>query len=216
MKRSGFLFPVGVLIGIAATTVINNTIARAQATESWSRDRVTAMIFVKPQFGAFVPAEGNSIGVTWTKSEIVPICLVKQSIGGFEPAEGDSIGIVWSRNDVKPIVFVEPYLGRFVTSIQDSYPAQSIPTPVPAAPDAHGSAACASAVETHIAGDFNGWEGETLYKMDDGTIWRQANYHYHYHYAYHPSVIIFPSRSGTCHIRVEDDDDDGVDVVRIK
>jgi hypothetical protein len=52
--------------------------------------------------------------------------------------------------------------------------------------------------------------------MDDGSIWQQSTYQYHYHYTYHPSVTIYPNRSGTCHIKVEGDDDDGADVVRIK
>jgi hypothetical protein len=78
------------------------------------------------------------------------------------------------------------------------------------------SANCDPTIETNIRGDFNGWDDETVYKMDDGSIWQQANYHYHYHYAYHPSVIIYPTRSGACHIKVEDDDDEGVDVIRLK
>jgi hypothetical protein len=74
---------------------------------------------------------------------------------------------------------------------------------------------CDPAIETHIAGDFNGWDDETIYKMDNGQIWQQANYHYHYHYAYHPEVLIYKSGSG-CHIKVTGDDDRGVDVVRLK
>jgi len=85
----------------------------------------------------------------------------------------------------------------------------------PAAAPARTSSDCSPAIETHIAGDYNGWDDETIYKMDNGQIWQQAEYHYHYHYAYHPSVIIYPTRSG-CHIKVEDDDDKGVDVVRLK
>jgi len=38
--------------------------------------------------------------------------------------------------------------------------------------------------EGQIDGDFNGWEGETVYKRRDGHIIEQASYHYHYHYAY--------------------------------
>jgi hypothetical protein len=74
---------------------------------------------------------------------------------------------------------------------------------------------CNPAIETNIRGEYGGWNDEVIYKMDNGQIWQQANYHYHYHYAYHPSVIIYPTSRG-CHIKVEDDDDEGVDVVRIK
>jgi hypothetical protein len=77
------------------------------------------------------------------------------------------------------------------------------------------SSNCDPAIETHITGEFNGWEDEKIYKMDNGQIWQQANYHYHYHYAYHPSVIIYKSSTG-CKIKVEDDDDEGVTVTRLK
>jgi hypothetical protein len=74
---------------------------------------------------------------------------------------------------------------------------------------------CESAIDTYIDGEFKGWEGETIYKLDNGESWQQSTYHYHYHYAYHPQVIIFKSASG-CHMRVIDDDDGGADVTRLK
>lgn len=84
------------------------------------------------------------------------------------------------------------------------------------APATTAHSACDSAIESNISGDFNGWDDETIYKLDDGSIWQQANYHYHYHYAYHPEVVIYKNKAGACHIRVTDDDDEGVDVVRLK
>ena len=74
---------------------------------------------------------------------------------------------------------------------------------------------CSPAVETQIEGEFNGWDNEVIYKMTNGDIWQQENYHYHYHYAYRPNVVIYSTSTG-CHIKVEDDDDEGVDVIRIK
>ena len=74
---------------------------------------------------------------------------------------------------------------------------------------------CTPAIESHVEGDFRGWEGQTIYRLDNGQIWRQSTYHYHYHYAYHPAVVIYQTESG-CHMRVTDDDDDGATVARIK
>jgi tetratricopeptide (TPR) repeat protein len=82
-------------------------------------------------------------------------------------------------------------------------------------PTASGSY-CSEAIETHITGEFKGWDGETIYKMDNGSIWEQSMYRYHYHYAYHPQVLIYQSASGACHIKVDGDDDEGVDVRRVK
>lgn len=50
--------------------------------------------------------------------------------------------------------------------------------------------------EGQIDGDFNGWEGETVYKLMDGRIIQQSSYHYHYHYSYSPTVIICRSSRG--------------------
>jgi hypothetical protein len=65
------------------------------------------------------------------------------------------------------------------------------------------------AYEAQIDGDFNGWDGETIYKLMDGHIIQQASYHYHYHYAYSPHVIIYKSDGGY-KIHVENDNDQDV------
>jgi hypothetical protein len=57
-------------------------------------------------------------------------------------------------------------------------------------------ATLAQAYEGQIDGDFNGWEGETIYKLMDGHIIQQADYHYHYHYAFSPRVVIYQDGGG--------------------
>ncbi len=213
MKSAQLVFVAGMLVGSLSSTLIEVGMVSAQTLQSWSKDEVTPMILVKPSgFGTFVPDGENSLGLSWTKSQVVPTVLVKPYIGAFVPSEGNSIGNIWTKEDVKPVLFVEPSFGAFVPANASAQSPAVAPQPTRSA----ASSACGSAIDTHIDGDFNGWEGETIYKMDNGTIWKQANYHYHYHYAYHPSVLIFPSGAGACHIKIEDDDDDGVDVLRIK
>jgi hypothetical protein len=51
-------------------------------------------------------------------------------------------------------------------------------------------------VETQIDGTFEGWSGETIWKMTNGQIWQQARYAYRYHYAYRPRVLIYPTSGG--------------------
>jgi hypothetical protein len=65
------------------------------------------------------------------------------------------------------------------------------------------------AYEGQIDGEFNGWTGQTIYKLMDGHIIQQSEYHYHYHYAYSPQVIIYQGDCGY-KIHVEDDDDEDV------
>ena len=64
-----------------------------------------------------------------------------------------------------------------------------------------------SVYETQIDGDFEGWDGETIFKMTDGSIWQQSSYDYTYHYAYRPDVIIY-SKSGQTYMKVEGVDDE--------
>lgn len=51
-------------------------------------------------------------------------------------------------------------------------------------------------IESHISGEFEGWDGETVFVLDNGQIWQQSSYAYHYHYAYHPKVLIYKSGAG--------------------
>ncbi len=51
-------------------------------------------------------------------------------------------------------------------------------------------------IETRIDGNFEGWEGETIFKLQNGQIWQQSSYAYYYHYAYSPGVLIYKTSSG--------------------
>jgi len=48
-------------------------------------------------------------------------------------------------------------------------------------------------IESCIAGDFEGWDGETIFKLDNGQIWQQVSFAYTYRYAYRPKVLIYKS-----------------------
>lgn len=69
-------------------------------------------------------------------------------------------------------------------------------------------------IETQIDGDFEGWDGNTIFKMTDGTIWQQVSYDYTYDYAYMPDVIIY-KKDGAYYMKVEDVEDE-IEVRRIK
>jgi len=51
-------------------------------------------------------------------------------------------------------------------------------------------------IESKIDGEFEGWEGDTVFKLMNGQIWQQSQYNYTYHYAYMPDVLIYPSNGG--------------------
>jgi len=73
---------------------------------------------------------------------------------------------------------------------------------------------CSPAVETTISGEIEGWDGDTIFKLDNGQIWQQAEYDYTYFYAYRPDVTIYQTRAG-CRMKVEDETE-AVLVKRIK
>lgn len=45
--------------------------------------------------------------------------------------------------------------------------------------------------ESRIAGEFSGWDGDTVFALDNGMKWQQARYAYRYHYAYRPRARVF-------------------------
>ena len=69
-------------------------------------------------------------------------------------------------------------------------------------------------IESRIDGDFEGWTGETIFKLENGQIWQQKSYSYTYHYKYRPKVIIYSS-DGDYMLKVEDVDKT-ISVVRLK
>lgn len=60
-------------------------------------------------------------------------------------------------------------------------------------------------IEAQIDGRFEGWDGETIFKLDNGQVWQQVAYAYTYHYALRPKVFIIKTH-GAYKMKV-----DGVD-----
>lgn len=42
----------------------------------------------------------------------------------------------------------------------------------------------------YIDGAWEGWSGDTIVQLTNGSVWRQEEYHYEYRYAYRPKVEI--------------------------
>ena len=69
-------------------------------------------------------------------------------------------------------------------------------------------------IKSHISGEFEGWDGDTLFMLDNGQIWQQSSYDYMYHYSYHPEVLII-NVNGVWKMKVEDVDE-MIEVERLK
>ena len=72
----------------------------------------------------------------------------------------------------------------------------------------------AQVIETQIDGEFEGWEGETIFKMMNGQIWQQSSYAYMYSYAYSPEVIIYETSSG--YVMKVDGVEETINVIKLK
>jgi len=90
----------------------------------------------------------------------------------------------------------------------------SEPPPTTRIPAAPLRTSCSPPIESSITGEVEGWDGETIFKLDNGQIWQQAEYDYTYFYEYHPDVTIYQTSAG-CRTKVEDEEDTVV-VKRIK
>lgn len=44
---------------------------------------------------------------------------------------------------------------------------------------------------SHIIGEFEGWDGDTVYELDNGTRWQLSKYKYKYKFSYRPKAIIW-------------------------
>lgn len=55
----------------------------------------------------------------------------------------------------------------------------------------------------HINGSFSGWQGNSIYELDNGQIWRQRTYSYEYTYSYRPAVRIYSDGNGSTVMDVE-------------
>jgi len=69
-------------------------------------------------------------------------------------------------------------------------------------------------IESRIDGEFNGWTSDTLFKLTNGQIWKQAEYSYKYAYKYSPKVFIANGTSGW--VMVIEGIETPIRVIRIK
>lgn len=125
---------------------------------------------------------------------------------------GSGTVIAWKGSIDGPVMrgsysLVDGQVGFFYVSMsghEETSPKPAQRTAPSTPPRLGGS--CSPAVESTIVGEFNGWDGETIFKLDNGQIWEQAEYDYMYSYSYRPDVTIYETRAG-CRMKVEDEEE---------
>jgi hypothetical protein len=76
-----------------------------------------------------------------------------------------------------------------------------------AGPSSGNSAETFCVVDSRIDGEFKGWEGETIFRLQNGEVWQQASSGHKYTYVYSPKVLIYQSGS-EFRMKVEGVDED--------
>lgn len=88
------------------------------------------------------------------------------------------------------------FTASYISEVKKLY---SVKTPFPSLNLSNGL------VESTIDGDFNGWEGDTIVKLMDGSIWQQTDFKMSLSLSICPKVIIFNSGAQT-KMKVEGND----------
>ena len=57
-------------------------------------------------------------------------------------------------------------------------------------------------IDSNIVGEFEGWNGDSIYQLDNGTLWKLTVYQYNYAYSYRPKAVIY-SDQGSYFLEVE-------------
>lgn len=112
------------------------------------------------------------------------------------------------------IAALESWLGTYTEAVATVVRAKQAQVTAGAAPRSSVGLPSSNAIESCIDGDFNGWEGETIFKLCNGQIWQQSEYAYTYEYAYRPDVVIYKTSSGY-RMKVQDVEET-IGVTRIK
>lgn len=56
--------------------------------------------------------------------------------------------------------------------------------------------------KSRISGEFNGWDGDAIFELDNGTKWQQSRYKYTYRYRYRPQAKVW-QQGGRYFLEVE-------------
>lgn len=180
-------------------------------------------------------AESTSASLQLTRSEPITVGLYSAQLVRYDVTFTDGTSIPEkSRIELHLVIGDDAYLvqgstasenwdeiGELLTELVYSFsPLQALSAPTqtilpalvwPTTPSYGLATSCSPAIESRIDGEFDGWEGETVFVLTNGQIWQQIEYSYTYRYRYRPSVVIYSTSRG-CTLQV-----DGVDrTIRVK
>lgn len=105
-------------------------------------------------------------------------------VGEYINGKSNGLGVYqWANGTIQGGIYVN---GIMISTGQPVIPTTTTSTITTNTPDI---------IESRIDGTFEGWSGDTIFKLENGQIWQQVSFAYTYRYAFRPKVLIY--RSGT-------------------
>lgn len=151
---------------------LNRQVACLERQLRWTRRAIVALVL--PVLGvAFIAAGPQTSPGILTAREIRVVDSEGRTVVKLAAREGDGLG------------GLETYWpsGRVAFSTFSGTAGRSSVAAPPNAPDG-------TFLKSRIDGQFEGWDGDTIVKLTDGSIWRQIDLTLELRLAYNPEVLV--------------------------
>ncbi len=185
----------GLFLGVGSTLLIPELDQRCRI---WSSEEIQGSPSSQPQSppGHASGAPGGR-SMCYESSVMSPVPFMGNDGEIFRLADGS----LWKVNyeyeylyEYYPDVVICPSAGTLVVRGK-TLNVEQVMTIKPTSPSEPQLTETAEVIESRIDGQFSGWDGETIFKLQNGQIWQQSSYAYKYKYAYSPAVLIYRSGS---------------------
>ncbi len=71
-------------------------------------------------------------------------------------------------------------------------------------------------ISSRIDGEFNGWEGDTLFYLWNGQVWQQARWAWNWAWGYSPKVLIYRTPGSFYYTMQVEGESETIEVVRVR
>ena len=198
----GTLAVLSLIIGFAVSDASAKAEVKAreaaQVQQQQARDTADAELKVKQAEQDKEAAVAEAIANAETDAEAVR----EEDVRIAEIDEANAVQAAIAKQ--KKVALSTPILNTPAPNVPIlSTPVLNAPTPV-----------TSGVTESSINGNFDGWTGDTIFKLQNGQIWQQSSFAYTYHWAFSPKVMIYQSGSG--YKMNVDGVDSAISVTRIK
>lgn len=185
----------GLFLGVGSTLVIPQL---DQTCRIWTATEVESASTDSPAPNWFAPAPSLTRDDCFQSSVMNPVPFMGNNGEIFKLIDGS----LWRVNyayeylyEYYPTVSICPSAGKLLVRGK-TLSVQAVSVAAAPTPSQPQPAVTPEVIESRIDGEFSGWEGETIFKLQNGQLWQQVSYAYKYKYAYSPEVLFYKSGGG--------------------